>query len=355
MASIDVYNIGSTSISVRLTGLQTSGVDYTRKCTWTAYEKSSGNSAAGGNSYITQADGSDGAGGDFTLSGLSPNTEYMVTCIVYRTDTGAWLSSLPSVNVTTTGSGSGGGGGTSGGGTASDWAVSNVSLGTISTEQSKKINLGLYTCYCYSVSFAKSGIATFYTSNTSGEGDTRGYLTTSTSFDNRDGVPTSILSEDDDGAGYPDFSISYNVTSGTTYYIWVRDFKGDLAFTTYLHITPPQSTDAWTWSNQSKNAFSNNGETTDVPYTEWNEFVEFVADKTGYYLVDALMDSSDKTLYADKFNAVREAIGSKNTFKNGTNSIKDHFNATGSWDMSSGEVVKGQYFIDLTEYLNDIP
>lgn len=110
MASIYVYSVSSTSISVRLTGLQTSGVDYTRKCTWAAYEKSTNNAAASGNSYITQ-----GAeqGGDITLSGLSPNTAYMVYCTVYRTDTGEFLASIPSVDVTT--NSSGGGGGSSGG------------------------------------------------------------------------------------------------------------------------------------------------------------------------------------------------------------------------------------------------
>ena len=348
MASISVYNKDSTSISVRLTGLQTSGVDYTRKCQWVAYEKSSGNSIGNGVTYITQGDTE---GGDFTFTGLSPNTEYTVNCQVYRTDTGAWVASIPSVNVTTSSSGSGGGGGS--GGSDFAWWLTDGDFGTLTSYRNELLYLDKMQIYRYSVRFQKSGTAKFYSG---GSVDVIGYLSTSPNWDTSTGRPTNYLLSDDDGNGGTNFLMSYDVKSGTTYYIWVRGISSTKTGNFSINIEPPDgSSSGWVWSDDSYNAFLNKGETTDVPYTEWNEFVEYVADKTGYYLVSALMDSSDKTLYADKFNAVREAIGGKNTFKDGTNSIKDHFNSTGSWDMSSGESVKGQYFIDLTEYLNDIP
>lgn len=363
MASIEVYGIGNTFFSVKLTGLQSGAIAYTRRCEWFA---STTSGILLGYSDITPEDGRDGEGGYYTFEDLPSNTEYTITCNVYRTDTNALIATLPkagdpSVKVTTISSGGGSGG------TSDVWTPRYETLGVISGETSKRVNLGIMEACGYAVEFKTSGIATFYTSNTSGDGDPRGYLVgTSREFDAENGEPPEYLNPkfDDDSAGYPEFEISYNVTAGILYYIWVRDVNGDLSFTTYLHITPPQSdepdepdeppSESWSWSDKAKNAFENNGKTTDVTYTEWNNFVKFVEAKTNVDLSSAEIDPSDKTIYASKFNAVRRAIGGKNTFQNGTNSIKDHYNGTGSWDMSKGDIIKGQYFIDLAKYANDI-
>lgn len=116
----------------------------------------------------------------------------------------------------------------------------------------------------------------------------------------------------------------------------------------------------WTWSSTASNAFQNNGETTDLTCTEWNNFVEFVATKTGFTLINAKAYQSDPTIYADKFNSIREAIGTYNTFRVGENSIRDYIEARNDiegvddWNMRPNEIVKGQYFIDLARYANGI-
>ena len=472
MASISISNIGSTSFSAALTGLQTSGVDYTRKCQWTVSESSSHNHVDSVIEYITQGETK---GVTHTFTGLSPNTKYTVSCLVYRTDTGAYLNGF-SVEVTTSSSG--------GGDEGETWTDSSSSLGLITTKRTSTFTLNQYQLRCYTFYFRKPGIATIYTTGT--VVDTYGFLTeNTTNYDEENGKPWSrdILAESDSyedsfGDGYDDglnFSISFFVTADTTYKIWVRDYSGTLsgsvtlcieppsgtwaaldmgslgtitgqtdvsinlqsyvvyrfavtfandgkaqfyttgsvdtygqysatttfdsaegyadpyikrnndagegtnflisdtisAGTTYyiwvsglsgtdvgetvLHIVPPEgSSTQWTWSDSAHNAFANNGNTRDVPYTEWNEFVKLVAKKTGYPVSSAEMKADDTTLYAIQFNAVRYAIGSVNTFQNGTNSIRDHHTETGQWDMSSGEVVKGQYFIDLAKYLNGI-
>ena len=213
--------------------------------------------------------------------------------------------------------------------------------------------------------FTKSGIATFYTSIPEGYSgvDTYGYLTPASDFNFTTYLPEGpVLAKADyyeDGFSYADddglsFSISHYVEANTEYHLWVRAFNGTDTGTVTINVIAPESSEKWSWSNKAYNAFLNKGNTKDVPYTEWNEFVKFVGKKTGYSVSTALMSASDTTLYATKFNTVRNAIGSVNTFMNGTNSIKEHYEQTGQWNMSSGEVVKGQYFIDLTRYLNNI-
>ena len=115
MASISVYSIGNTSFSAKLIGLQTTGVNYTRDCRWNVRESSSNNTVDSFSEDIT-AGKTEGAA--HTITGLSPNTNYSVSCTVYRADTGAYLNSF-SASVKTSGSG-GSGGGDSGGGDDDD-------------------------------------------------------------------------------------------------------------------------------------------------------------------------------------------------------------------------------------------
>jgi len=125
------------------------------------------------------------------------------------------------------------------------WELSSYNLGSISALKSTSISLSSYTLYRYKVSFANSGTAKFYTEGTSA--DTYGFLSTSTGWDSENGTPSSPLKEDDDTNGAPNFFISYNVTAGTTYYIWVRGYSGSTTGSTTLYIEPPGQ--SWTVSS----------------------------------------------------------------------------------------------------------
>ena len=125
------------------------------------------------------------------------------------------------------------------------WELSSSTIGSISALKSISISLSSYTLYRYKVSFANSGTAKFYTEGTSA--DTYGFLSTSTGWDSEDGAPTSPLKEDDDTNGAPNFFISYNVTAGTNYYIWVRGYSGSTTGSTTLYIEPPGQ--SWTVSS----------------------------------------------------------------------------------------------------------
>ena len=124
------------------------------------------------------------------------------------------------------------------------WELSSSTIGSISALKSISISLSSYTLYRYKVSFANSGTAKFYTEGTSA--DTYGFLSTSTGWDSEDGAPTSPLKEDDTN-GAPNFFISYNVTAGTNYYIWVRGYSGSTTGKTTLYIEPPGQ--SWTVSS----------------------------------------------------------------------------------------------------------
>jgi hypothetical protein len=139
--------------------------------------------------------------------------------------------------------------------------------------------------------------------------------------------------------------------------------KDNITSTTYTYgekFIVPQEVVTWTWSDTALNAFQNHGYTTALTVDEWNEFVEFVAIKTGYDLKGDLMTATDNIMTASRFNHIRNAIGSLNTFREGQNSIREYIETRNAiegvddWDMRKGEVVKGQYFIDLAEYANKI-
>lgn len=157
---------------------------------------------------------------------------------------------------------SGGSGG--GGDTSTSWTRITGTIGTISSMRQETILLSPMTIYRYRVSFASSGIATFYTF---GSVDTYGYLGTSTGWDSSTGKPTSYLAQNDDGDDR-NFSISYNVTAGTSYYIWVRGYYSDASGTTYLCIIPPSSRPSnFSWTNAKTQ-----GKAFNLTAAEWNSF-----------------------------------------------------------------------------------
>ena len=139
----------------------------------------------------------------------------------------------------------------------------------------------------FKVSFASSGEAVFYTT---GNDDTYGYLSKVSTLDTENGGPTTILAEGDDSGTDRNFSFTYNVTAGTTYYFWVRLIYIDETGTTTAHITPPGgvgSISHWDWNSSNGQASSSatkaaytaitsNGETSSFSYLVWNDIVNKV-------------------------------------------------------------------------------
>lgn len=144
----------------------------------------------------------------------------------------------------------------------------------------------------------------------------------------------------------------YGLKASTTYLARVTAYSGDNIsevwdryFTTLSNVRPLN----WWWSNSARNAFTNKGFTNEVSYTEWNDFVQRVEDFHLWYwnaiedpsgIKNAKMSSSDKTLYASKFNLVRSAIGA--------------MNATGITDRVKGDTVTGNYFLVLENRMNAV-
>ena len=143
----------------------------------------------------------------------------------------------------------------------------------------------------------------------------------------------------------------------------------------------------WTWADNNGSAGQsltiNSGDALDLKlatsnfsYLVWNDLVEKVREayiaKNGEinntyegYLDTALMNETDvktgKVLTAERFNCVRKTIGgilatfdinSENYLGQGNNSLYDHYDVTGRWDMQSGEQVLGAYITDLAKFLN---
>lgn len=241
MASISVYNIGTTSFSVKLTGLQTEGVNYTRQCYWVAYDlTNNGNSTAGGYTDITQGSLE---GGDYTFTGMSPNHQYQVSCRVTRKDTGAYLTSIQSSNFYTKSGDSGG----SGGGDDDDtpWTACENSQINVYTDEkvvsvqdyiSGKDILSPYQVHRYPVKFSHSGYAHFYTT---GDVDTIGYLSTTSTWKSDFSRPSSSVASDDNSYDGTNFDIGYYVNANTVYYIYVRGRTGQESGYVDLCITEP--------------------------------------------------------------------------------------------------------------------
>ena len=240
------------------------------------------------------------------------------------------------------------------------WGVTSSTIGQISTNYTKKISVSNYTIYRYKVSFERSGKANFYTQGTII--DTLGYLSTSSTFDSETGEPTNWLVEDGYSGPGDNFAISYNVTAGTTYYIWICEAGGAATGAIDLYIQPPAKAvdvEKWSWTKSNNNAtasqtqkaytaITNKGYVTDFSYIVWNDLVDKVKeilDATGdswdasyTTFAAAKMTSSDKTLTAAKFNSLRYNIGS-------------HY-STGITEKTPGDYVYGWYITTLAECIN---
>lgn len=145
-------------------------------------------------------------------------------------------------------------------------------------------------------------------------------------------------------------SLSY----GKKYWIQytVKDRAGNYSSKKYasclVEYTKPTS---WSWTQTEVNAFEKNGNISTLTWQRWNAFVDNVVAvakwKVGdsynqYDLANAKMSSDNKKLTANRFNLVRNAIGSMNSSGSGISVVK------------SGDPVLGKYFTQLRDRLNGI-
>ena len=150
-----------------------------------------------------------------------------------------------------------------------------------------------------------------------------------------------------------DFGFYVDVIAGEIYNLYVRPYDLDEtgAFTVYIETVSDLK--EWDWyenddREQAYIALTTHGPVSDFLYTVWNELIDKVVEAKnfrGYNWNKEIlterqtrMSSRNKTLTADRFNslAVNAGYYIPNSLKN----------------FSSGDQVKGEYFTDLTKYLN---
>ncbi len=234
---------------------------------------------------------------------------------------------------------------------------------SVRNAQSQELLFGAGDAYRISVSFALSGVASFYTE---GDSDTYGYLSTSATWDPSARAPTpesSTIEKNDDGGDGLNFKIERNVTAGATYYVYVRLLYPQYTGRATFWVIPPSATPYITkWSWQTTNGTASIAET-QTAYTSlrpggtvsafshkvWNDMCDKVNEiltLTGrvwnaqYAPFNATkMTESDRTLTAARFNSLRFNIG--------------RWYATGIDQVSSGDIVRADYFLTLAAKINE--
>lgn len=304
--------------------------------------KSTYNTKTGKPSNII-ASGDDENGSDFSFTyDVTAGTPYYVFVRCYYTDDSGYLDFyIEPPEATPT------------------WSATTTAIGQLSSDYSITTSLSAYTLRRFRMTFAVSGTATFYTSSSL---DTLGYLSTKDTFDSSSGEPTSILASGDDYNSDRDFRFTYNVTAGTTYYLFVRCYSETSSGSPTVYIEVPTekiSVTKWGWSISNGNASAsltsnayyalvNKTAVTNFSYLVWNDLVDKVKeildatndswDSSYASYASTKMTSSNKTLTATKFNSLRYNIGS-------------HY-STGISDKVSGEPVYGDYILTLATCIN---
>lgn len=360
MAQIEVFNIKETSFNAYLSGLQTKDGDkditYTRRCTWNVREKSSYNSVYGETELINPGKTE---GKVHTISDLSPNTDYVVTCYVYNDDTDVYLDDFRE-DVTT-----------KDGGTESPWTVwYEEQVDTATMEYDYEWYLEPENIHMWTFTPSKSGYVRIYTT---GSVDTFGYLSGSPDMNSDRSEPASNIMWDDDSGSNYNFRMEMYVSAGAEYYIFVRGSSGSETGYVTLHITSPKDSlntiPKWDWYSSNGKAdatttynsylalFDETKSTEEFSHEVWNDMVQKAYDiiwqKTKYW------DPTYGTVASAKFSAEPYELTAKmfNSLRNNIELLGNRSDVlgykTGISAVSSGDDVMGWYFTTLTEYMND--
>lgn len=163
-----------------------------------------------------------------------------------------------------------------------EWELETGTFGTISATTRKYIYLNEYTLYRYAVKFAYDGEATFYTN---GSFDTMGFLSYTSGYDEEYGEPTSYFAYDDDSGTDTNFSITVDVTAGTTYYIFVRAYDPETTGQLDLYIEPPSGEGAY--GSGGFYVFNGNTWVKTIPYvyngSKWVQMKPCLYTSAGWY------------------------------------------------------------------------
>lgn len=208
-----------TSMTVKVTGLDTAYSRADRKITWYCDGTSKATVALSASISETPT---------YTITGLSPNTCYTIKATITYTESGTTKTKDVSKSLYT-----------------ATWATQQMtSIGTVTS--TKTVTWSIQTNYVHyaTVKFSTAGTVTFSASNSYGY---YGYLSTTTEFNNSAGFPTSYVKS---GVGASGFSFSYQVAAGTTYYIWVHASSGSSG-SVVLTFSAPK-----TWSLVSAGSYS---------------------------------------------------------------------------------------------------
>ena len=132
----------------------------------------------------------------------------------------------------------------------------------------------------------------------------------------------------------------------------VKDRAGNYSSKKYAScIVSYTKPDTWAWSQNELNAFQNKGDISALTWERWNDFVDNIVamakwkigeNYTQYDLANAKMSQESKVLTANRFNLVRNAIGSMNSSGSGISVV------------SKGDKVMGWYFTQLRDRLNGV-
>lgn len=197
-----------------------------------------------------------------SLTGLTPDTSYEVEVQVIYTDYDQ--ETLRSSCTTLSGGGS----------SPSDvWTVRNwATMYNLSSTDSVRNTLNAGDVALVKFSCVNSGTATLYSA---GSVNVVGYLCNNTSsFDTTSGIPTSQLAySDNDGVGN-NFEITYKVTAGREYYLWVRGYSSGYSGTVTINIYPPEGSTTNRPSYFAWDAPKVSGAAFNITASEWRNLLD---------------------------------------------------------------------------------
>lgn len=232
------------------------------------------------------------------------------------------------------------------------WSV--VSAGSYANikvlNQMDTLSISAGKVYRYTLTFANSGQVKFYSS---GSMDVRAYLGTVSTISSSTGIPTSyLITHDDISDTDKNFSFTYTVSAGTTYYLFVKHANSITATgSTTVYVDPTNKPTKFSWTTAKVQ-----GEEFNLTATEWNALLDkinemrtYQAAKTGksistwsFYTV-----TSGTTFYAKYYNDVLDSMDSVR-IKLGLGSIANDY------EVSSGDPITAVCLNHLVTMVNEL-
>lgn len=312
-----------TAISVYIRGLDTNYSKSDRTIYW-YYGTSNSNYTQSGTSTLSSGVSSSGV---YTFNNLSRNTTYYIKAKITYSGGEKELSYITA--------------------TTDDWYFFHYSdMGQISDTTSRYMNFAIGEVGWFSVSFANSGTATFYTT---GSTDTIGTISTSNNFNYSTGWPTTRLIAPVDGGGDGgNFKFTYDVTAGTTYYVWARYYYGSTSCNTTVYVVPPSYTSkpssfSWTTTKVQGNEFK-------LTAAEWNALQAKVNEVREYHGLSTYSLTNvvrGNTFYATDYNNVLMAIAGAYSELGTTGIYNNNY-------VSSGDIITAACLNKLVTLVNEL-